>query len=119
MKESTFQMKQVSSFIINGKKYIIIHLYIFKKMTLRERDETMQAFNILIKLLSRSNVSLSDVNFLKAQSVDLFKILVLVSLKLIPIPIPITPILIMLGNKFGIHILPSSHLKKYENKELG
>ena len=48
-------------------------------------------------------------SFLKEQSKDLARIIPLVAISGIPIPIPITPLLIMLGKKYGFDFLPKDH----------
>lgn len=115
-------MDKITDWVRNGRKYLTTHWRLLQHATKKEKDETIRAYDILIRFLNketRSDVSKSDIAFLKAQSVDLFKIIVLISIKLVPSPIPITPLMIWLGKKVGVKVLPSSHLKKYENRELG
>ena len=77
----------------------------------REGKETVQAVEILRKMIKGEDVSNKEIQFLKAQSVDLFKVIPLVAIQAIPIPIPITPLLIVLGKKYRFSVLPNSHEK--------
>ena len=77
----------------------------------RESAETKKAIELVGKMLKGQNISDKEKIFLKAQSKDLVKILPLIAIQGIPVPIPITPLLIMLGKKFGFSILPDSHKK--------
>ena len=54
--------------------------------------------------------------FLKYQSIDLLKVLPLIAIQGIPSPIPITPLLIILGKKYGFNVLPDSHEKIKKDK---
>ena len=115
-------MDKIITWITNGKKYIGVNWKILKRATKNEKDETIRAYDILIRFLNKEtkgDVTPAELKFLKAQSIDLFKILILLSIKVVPSPIPITPILIWLGKKIGVKIMPSSHLKTYENRKLG
>lgn len=60
-------------------------------------------------MVKGEEVSDKEKKFLKAQSKDIVKILPLVAIQGIPIPVPITPLLIMLGKKYGFDILPKDH----------
>lgn len=79
--------------------------------TKREGKETKEAVRILSELVKGSPVSIKEKEFLKAQSIDLVKILPLIAIQGIPLPIPITPFLILLGKKIGFDFLPNSHTK--------
>jgi hypothetical protein len=77
----------------------------------REGKETVQAVEILRKMIKGEDVSDKEIKFFKAQSVDLFKVIPLVAISSIPIPVPITPLIIVLGKKYGFSVLPNSHEK--------
>lgn len=77
----------------------------------REGKETVQAVEILRKMIKGEDVSDKEIQFFKAQSVDLFKVIPLVAISSIPVPVPITPLLIVLGKKYGFSVLPNSHEK--------
>lgn len=77
--------------------------------TKRESQETKLAVGILSKMLKGEEVSDKEKSFLKEQSKDIARILPLVAISGIPIPIPITPLLIMLGKKYGFDFLPKDH----------
>jgi hypothetical protein len=47
-----------------------------------------------------------DRDFIKGQSKDVIKNLILTIVAIIPLPIPLTPFLIIFGNKLGIDLLP-------------
>lgn len=74
-----------------------------------EGEETKIALNILSRMIKGEEVSVKEKLFLKAQSKDIARILPLVAISGIPIPIPITPLLIMLGKKYGFDFLPKDH----------
>ena len=77
--------------------------------TKRESQETKIAVGILSKMLKGEEVSDKEKSFLKEQSKDLARIIPLVAVSGIPIPIPLTPLLIMLGKKYGFDFLPKDH----------
>ena len=79
--------------------------------TKREGRETKEAVRILSEIAKGNKVSDKEKEFLKAQSVDLIKVLPIIAIQGIPLPIPITPFLILLGKKVGFDILPNSHTK--------
>ena len=74
-----------------------------------EGEETKIAMNILSRMIKGEEVSEKEKSFLKAQSKDVARILPLVAISGIPIPIPITPLLIMLGKKYGFDFLPKDN----------
>ena len=74
-----------------------------------EGEETKIAMNILSRMIKGEEVSEKEKTFLRAQSMDIVRILPLVAISGIPIPIPITPLLIMLGKKYGFDFLPKDH----------
>jgi hypothetical protein len=86
-----------------------------------EGEETKIAVNILSRMIKGEEVSDKEKAFLKAQSRDIARILPLVAISGIPIPLPITPLLIMLGKKYGFDFLPKDHrglLKDDEDKPI-
>jgi hypothetical protein len=78
-------------------------------VTKRESQETKIAVEILGRMLKGEEVSDKEKEFLKRQSGDLARILPLVAISGLPIPIPITPLLIVLGKKYGFDFLPKDH----------
>ena len=83
-----------------------------------ESQETKIAMGILAKMVKGEDVSDKEKKFLKAQSKDIAKILPLVAIQGIPIPIPITPLLIMLGKKYGFDILPKDNRDILKDDEI-
>jgi hypothetical protein len=79
--------------------------------TKRESRETQEMVNLLAKLVKGDKITDTQKAFIKAQAVDLVKVLPLIAIQGIPLPIPITPFLIYLGKKVGFDILPNSHTK--------
>ena len=77
--------------------------------TKRESQETRIAVEILGRMIKGEDVSDKEKEFVKRQSGDLVRILPLVAISGLPIPIPITPLLIMLGRKYGFDLLPKDH----------
>jgi hypothetical protein len=77
----------------------------------RESRETKEAVRILSDLAKGNEVSQTQKDFVKAQSIDLVKALPLIAIQGIPVPIPITPFLLLLGKKIGFDFLPNSHTK--------
>ena len=74
-----------------------------------EGKETKLAIEILSRMVKGEEVSENEKKFLKEQSKDIAKILPLVAISGIPIPIPITPLLIVLGKKYGFDFLPKDN----------
>jgi hypothetical protein len=75
-------------------------LIVFK----REKDETKEAIIILKKLLRGGDPTIEEIKFLKSQSLDLAKIVGVMSLGVISIAIPIA--LEKILNKWDISIMP-------------
>ena len=82
----------------------------------RERKETKIALEILKRLIKGESVSEGEKKFLEAQSKDLIRILPLIAIQGIPIPIPITPLLIILGKKYGFDFLPKDNRGLLKNE---
>jgi hypothetical protein len=82
-----------------------------------EGEETKIALNILSRMIKGEEVSENEKNFLRAQSMDIVRILPLVAVAGIPIPLPITPLLIMLGKKYGFDFLPKDNRGLLKNDE--
>lgn len=78
-------------------------------VTKRESQETKIAVEILGRMLKGEEVTDSEKKFVKKQSGDLVRILPLVAISGLPIPLPITPLLIILGKKYGFDFLPRDH----------
>ncbi len=81
-----------------------------------EGEETKISVKILSKMLKGEEVSEKEKKFLKAQSGDIVRILPLVAISGIPIPIPITPLLVMLGKKYGFDFLPRDNRSILKNE---
>lgn len=77
----------------------------------RESRETKEAVRLLGEIVKGHDVSQTQKDFIKAQSIDLVKILPLIAIQGIPLPLLITPFLILLGKKIGFDFLPNSHTK--------
>lgn len=78
-------------------------------VTKRESKETKLAVGILSRMIRCQEVSDKEKSFLKEQSKDLARIIPLIAISGIPIPIPITPLLIILGKKYGFDFLPKDN----------
>jgi len=90
----------------------------FMSAARREGKETSEAANILLRLIrDKDSVSERDINFLKAQSKDLAKIVGVVTMGVVSsfLPIAIEKML----NKRGISIMPSSQNIPNEDPETG
>lgn len=77
--------------------------------TKRESQETKLAVEILGRMIKGEDVTDKEKEFVKKQSGDLARILPLVAISGLPIPIPITPLLVVLGKKYGFDFLPKDH----------
>ena len=86
------------------------------QVTKRESQETKIAVEILGRMLKGEKVSDKEKYFVKKQSGDLARILPLVAISGLPIPIPITPLLVVLGKKYGFDFLPKDHRAILENQ---
>jgi hypothetical protein len=80
-----------------------------------EGKETKIAVEILGRMLKGEEVTDREKEFVKRQSKDIVRILPLVAISGLPIPIPITPLLVMLGKKYGFDFLPKDHRGILEN----
>jgi hypothetical protein len=80
-----------------------------------EIEETKALYRLLkhaVKSYSKTNefdLDKNDVEFIKGQSVDVIKNLLIVILTLIPVPLPLTTFLIVFGKKIGIDVKPKEH----------
>ncbi len=83
----------------------------FLKVFKREKDETKEAILIFKKLLRGGNPTPEEIKFLKSQSLDLAKIVGIMSLGAVSMAIPIA--LEKILNKWDISIMPKDqNLKK-------
>lgn len=90
-----------------------------KKVAIREKDETVVAAKILRKFVLKGHITEEEKEFLKGQSTDLARLLPIVAAQAIPSPVPITPLLILLGKKIGIDLIPKDQEipEEYEKKK--
>jgi hypothetical protein len=77
----------------------------------RESRETKEAVRLLGEVVQGKEITQTQKDFIKAQSVDLVKAVPLIAISGIPVPVPITPFLLLLGKKIGFDFLPNSHTK--------
>jgi hypothetical protein len=99
---------KVKTFVKDKKQKMSTTFNNFIEASKREGKETAMATNILLKLIKdKESVSINEIKFLKAQSVDLAKIAFIVGTGVVSsvIPFAIEKTL----NKYGISIMPSSH----------
>jgi ribosomal protein L37E len=124
-KLSENKIKRFEEFIFENKVYDYAQKALKKGSDLvkeirqgvnRESKETKEAAGILQKMVMGEKVTDEEKKLLKYQSIDLLKVLPLIAIQGIPIPIPITPLLIILGKKYGFNILPDSHEKIKKEK---
>lgn len=93
-----------------------------KKRTKSEFKETKALIRILthaVKSYSKDrdfDLDEKDKKFIKEQSTDVVKDLMILIISLIPIPIPVTPFLVIFGNKIGIDILPKEQEIPHKGK---
>lgn len=78
-------------------------------VTKRESEETKIVICILSRMLKGEKVSVREKEFVRKQAGDIIRILPLIAIQGIPVPLPITPILILLGKKYGFDFLPKDH----------
>ena len=124
-KLSEGKIKRFEEFIFENKAYDYAQKALkkggevikeIKQGVRRESEETKEAAGILQKMVMGEKVTEEEKKLLKYQSIDLLKVLPLIAIQGIPIPIPITPLLIILGKKYGFNILPDSHEKIKKEK---
>jgi len=102
--------------ILKDKKNKLIQSFNkFKEIASREKKETLEAFNICKKILSKKEVSEPEIKFLKEQSKDLAKIFGVMAMGSISMAIPIA-LEKVLNKKYGISIMPSSQENLSESK---
>ena len=104
--------EKMKSFLNNKKDEMINSWKNFVKIAKREKSETVKAVKILGDLLSKKEVSEKDIEFLKALSKDIAKIVAVMSMGAVYMAIPIA--LEKILNKYGISIMPSSNEKEDE-----
>jgi len=80
----------------------------------REGKETLTAIKIIKKLLSDKEVTSEEIKFLKSQSVDIAKIVGVMSLGAVSMAIPIA--LEKILNKWGISIMPKNQTEEKEEE---
>ena len=102
------------------KKKLVDSFKKFKEAASREKKETVQAFKICKKILSKKDVSKEEVSFLKEQSKDLAKIVGVMAMGSVSMAIPIA-LEKILNKKYGISIMPSSQgvIKESKNNDKG
>ncbi len=89
---------------------------VFKEVAKREKGETVDLLKVVHKLITDSeNVTERDIKLLKAQSKDLGKIVAVMGMGAVSMAIPL--LLEKILNKYGISIMPSSHLEMGEDEE--
>jgi len=124
-KLSETRIKRFEEFIFENKVYDYAQKALkkgndivkeIKEGVARESKETKEAAEILQKMVMGKEVTAEEKKLLKYQSIDILKVLPLIAIQGIPIPIPITPLLIILGKKYGFNILPDSHEKIKKDK---
>jgi hypothetical protein len=79
----------------------------FISLTKTEGKETKEAIKILYKLLKGGEITEEEKDLLKHQSVDLARIVTVMSLGAVSMVIPLA--LEKILNKYGISIMPSEH----------
>ncbi len=89
----------------------------FWTATKREGQETKIAMIIIRKMLNGKEVTYGEKEFLREHSIEMVKLIPLVLISGIPIPVPITPLLILLGKKYNIDILPKDNRHLLDKKE--
>lgn len=85
-----------------------------------EAGETREALRLVDRMLRGNDITDEQKEFLKAQSMDLLKVVPLVAVAGIPGPVPFTALFVLLGRKFGFDPLPNSHNKttyKFTNEK--
>lgn len=87
-------------------------------VTKREGIETKLSILILRKMIQGKDVTDGEIRFVKEHSIDIIKILPLVIISGIPIPIPITPLLILIGKRYGFDLLPKDNRHHLDNMNI-
>jgi hypothetical protein len=93
-------------------KKVLDKLGKFKDRVTSEVKETRALVRILthaVKSYTKNrefDLNDEDRKFIKGQSADVVRTLILTIVAIIPIPIPLTPFLIIFGNKIGIDLVP-------------
>jgi hypothetical protein len=100
--------QKIASWIDKSIRYMHDNWDNFREISKREKKETIVAVGILKDMILGYEITDNEKKFLKSQSKDVVKILLLISIKFIPSPIPFTPIAIFLGKKVGINVLPTA-----------
>jgi hypothetical protein len=97
-------------------KKVLNKLGKFKDRATSEIKETRALVRILthaVKSYTKSrefDLNDEDRRFIKGQSTDVVRTLILTIVAIIPIPIPLTPFLILFGKKIGIDLIPKEQV---------
>ena len=79
------------------------------KSEIKETAALVRLIKHAVKSYSKNrefDLDKKDIEYIKGQSGDLIKSIVLLTVSITPIPIPLTPFLVILGKKIGIDLLP-------------
>lgn len=108
---------RISDYLKNKKENLKSGLIKFKEAARREGKETSQAYDILKKIITKKDVSKEELDFLKAQSKDLAKILATLSLSAVSTVLPIAIEKALQKSKYNISILPKDNSEILNKKE--
>ena len=79
-----------------------------EQATIREAKETYEAAQILLRMAKGNDVTETDIQFLKNQSVDIVKILTIIGLQAIPFSSAAIIAIETVARKHGFSIFPTS-----------
>jgi len=82
----------------------------------REAKETHEAAHILLKLSKNKEVSQKEIEFLKAQSKDIGKILALIGMQAIPFSTPLIAAMEIGARKYGMSLFPTSQKEETQKR---
>lgn len=125
------EFKKKHFIIENDSEDSIVKKTLSKLKNIKDRaNSEIKETKALIKILTHAiksygkdrefDLNDEDKKFIKEQSTDVVRNVVLLIISIVPIPIPVTPFLIIFGKKIGIDIIPKEQVipeKGKTNKE--
>ena len=125
------EFKKQDLFVEDKSEEGIVKKVLSKLKNVRDRAQSeIKETRALVIILSHAvksyaknrefDLNEEDKKFIKGQSTDVIKNILLTVVAVIPLPIPLTPFLIIFGKKIGIDLTPKEHaipVKGKKNKD--
>ena len=121
------EFKKQDLFVEDKSEEGIVKKVLSKLKNVRDRAQSeIKETRALVIILSHAvksyaknrefDLNEEDKKFIKGQSTDVIKNILLTVVAVIPLPIPLTPFLIIFGKKIGIDLTPKEHEIPHKGK---